>query len=392
MARSPKPWFDKERKVWKVTINGQRHNLGEKKKQAMTEFHRLMQLPAERQRVSPQSLPAIIDAFLGWVEKHRAPDTYEWYRYRLQRFVERYPDMRVGDLRPYHVQEWADDFELSKTSRRNYLRSVKRSLTWATKQGYIDRNPIEHLEVPAADRREVLITKQEYEQILESCGNEALRDLIAVTWDTGCRPQESLRVEARHVDGANQRWIFPPSESKGERGPRVVYLTDSAMHITRRLMLKHPEGTLFRNSRGTAWTSDSVNCGFDQIQIRMGKAEMARVGKSVPQQDIDELLPTLNPIRRHRGQEVAKTAAELRCEAKGKLTSRMAKALAPRYSLYAIRHSWATHALERGLDSVTVSVLMGHADVSMLARVYQHLTQNPKYMLDQAKRARAEGA
>ena len=33
-------------------------------------------------------------------------------------------------------------------------------------------------------------------------------------------------------------------------------------------------------------------------------------------------------------------------------------------------------------------VLMGHADPSTLARVYQHLSQNPKYLLDQAKRAR----
>jgi site-specific recombinase XerD len=60
---------------------------------------------------------------------------------------------------------------------------------------------------------------------------------------------------------------------------------------------------------------------------------------------------------------------------------------APKYSLYALRHSWATHALERGIDSVTVAVLMGHRDPSTLARVYQHLTHNPVYLREQAKRA-----
>jgi hypothetical protein len=38
-------------------------------------------------------MAAIIDAFLEWVVHNRAPDTYEWYRYRLQRFIERYPNL-----------------------------------------------------------------------------------------------------------------------------------------------------------------------------------------------------------------------------------------------------------------------------------------------------------
>ena len=62
--------------------------------------------------------------------------------------------MRVGELRLYHIQDWADSYEFSKTSRRNYLRAVKRALTWATKQGYIDRSPLEHLE--RATRKSVL--------------------------------------------------------------------------------------------------------------------------------------------------------------------------------------------------------------------------------------------
>lgn len=111
MARMPKPWFDKERRVWKVTIGGRRFNLGKVKKAAMEEFHRLMRQPAKQKRVSSDSLAAVIDAFLEWVHKHRAPDTYEWYRYLLQRFVERYPDMTVSQLKPYHAQEWADSYD-----------------------------------------------------------------------------------------------------------------------------------------------------------------------------------------------------------------------------------------------------------------------------------------
>ena len=46
------------------------------------EFYRLMRQPAGQPKVSPKSVAAIVDAFLGWVQKHRSPHTYEWYRYR----------------------------------------------------------------------------------------------------------------------------------------------------------------------------------------------------------------------------------------------------------------------------------------------------------------------
>ena len=132
-----------------------------------------------------------------------------------------------------------------------------------------------------------------------------------------------------------------------------------------------------------------MNCAVDRLRVRMGKVEMKRLGYHVREEGIAELIPTLNPRRKSKGIELQKTEAELRCEAKAKLTKKLAMSLVPRYSLYAFRHSFATHALERGVDSVTVAILMGHSDPSMLAKVYQHLTQNPTFMLEQAKRAAA---
>ena len=71
------------------------------------------------------------------------------------------------------------------------------------------------------------VTQADIELLLANIKDESLRDLVTVTIETGCRPQESLRVEARHVDLANQRWVFPKSESKNKKLSRVVYLTRS---------------------------------------------------------------------------------------------------------------------------------------------------------------------
>ena len=152
MARAPKPWYWHDREAWFVTIDRKRHNLGPVKADAIKRFHQLMAKPVRRVMRS-DSLLTVIDAFLDWTQKHKAPDTHEWYRYRLERFARRYPDMTVAELKPFHVQEWADSYNFSVTSRRNYLRSVKRCLKWAARQGYIEQSPIAELEVPAAENR-----------------------------------------------------------------------------------------------------------------------------------------------------------------------------------------------------------------------------------------------
>lgn len=387
MARRPKPWFREARGEWFVTIGGVQNNLGRDKKLAFDRFYELMRQPQKR-KVDPRSLVTIIDAFLDWVQKHRSPEIFEWYRYRLQRFAKKHPNLRVGDLKPFHAQKWVDSYpDFSVTSRRNYLRSIKRCLAWAVKQGYLDTNPIAALEVPTGERREVVISPDEFQTLLSFCRDENFRDLVIVTWETGCRPQESLRVEARHVDLANERWVFPVKKSKGKRAPRIVYLNDKALEITRKLMERNPTGPLFGNADGVPWTTDAVNCAFDRIQSRMGRMEMTARKIAVDDAAIAAFIPTLNPKRKTAGRELNKTNAELRGEARLKLTNRLASSLVPRYSLYAIRHSWATRALKSGLDGLTVAILMGHSDPSTLARVYQHLAHDPQHMLDQAKRA-----
>lgn len=293
MARKAKPWFWKARNCWYVTISGTRHNLGADKNRAWDRFHELMRQPAEA-RIISNAVVSLIDRFLEWTQSKRAPDTYEWYRYRLQRFALRYPDLLVSELRPFHVEEWVDSYpHLSKTSRRNYIRSVKLCLRWATKLGYVERNPIAELEAPTVDRRETFMSVEEYAAFLDAIPDDFFRDLVIVTWETGCRPQELLGVQARHVDFDRKRWVFPTQESKGKRKPRIVYLTAPVMEITQRLADRHPTGKLFRNRNQQPWNKDAVSCAFDRVRIRMGQTQMREQGIEVTGDDIADLVAAL---------------------------------------------------------------------------------------------------
>ena len=76
MARSAKPRYRKDRNAWLVTIAGVRHNLGPGETEAFRQFHSLTKDP-RRKDVKRQSFAAVADAFLDWLQKHRASDTYE---------------------------------------------------------------------------------------------------------------------------------------------------------------------------------------------------------------------------------------------------------------------------------------------------------------------------
>jgi hypothetical protein len=238
MAHFPKPFFRPARQLWYVQVEGRQINLGADKDAAFTKYHRLMQsrtaAPVKPPADAPPLVVAILDDFLDWTEKHRAADTYRWYKDRLESFA-KLIDARlaVDQLKPHHVQKWVDNYPvtIADGSKRNLIRAVKRAMKWAEEQGYINRSPIAHMKKPAGGRREQVVTQEQYDALLSRYEDENFKDLLTITWETGCRPQESLRVEARHVDLANSRCVFPASEAKGKRIPRVIYLTPKALAI-----------------------------------------------------------------------------------------------------------------------------------------------------------------
>ena len=47
---------------------------------------------------------------------------------------------------------------------------------------------------------------------------------------------------------------------------------------------------------------------------------------------------------------------------------------------YAVRHTFATDAIIRGVDLQTIASLMGHVDLKMLSRIYQHIKRRSDHL------------
>lgn len=176
-------------------------------------------------------------------------------------------------------------------------------------------------------------TADQFQKVLDTVTDDIFRNLMEFMWETGCRPAEARAIEAHHVDLKNRMIVLEVSLNKSKKGQRVIFMTDRAAEIIELQLTLAADnlGPIFRNRRGNPWTKDAIKCRLQLIRKKLG---------------MDRLCA------------------------------------------YGIRHSYATEGLKNNVDPLSLSILMGHSDVTMIARTYQHLAKNPEFLLEQAKKAR----
>ncbi len=178
------------------------------------------------------------------------------------------------------------------------------------------------MEVPAESVSDFDITPTQFKELLDAIIDAPFRDFVTILRETGCRVKEARTVETRHFDTENRCWTFPIKSSKGKKENRVVLLNDKAFTITKRWASQYPTGPMFRNRNGTPWDKDLLGHRCRRLSTRLG----FRVTPGI------------------------------------------------------IRHVFATDAIERGVDIITLAALMGHKSLKMLQRVYSKIHKRSDHL------------
>ncbi len=274
----------------------------------------------------------VLKGFLRFSKKNHEPTTYAWYKNFFKTFAGRFGNVRVNQLAKKHVLRWIEKAKYNATSANRAVGALKAAFNWAVAEEHIPVNPIAHVKKPRGLTRDRILTMDERGLILMSAKGQAFREYLAALTLTGARPGEVARVSKETVDLDRGIWIFTKHKTAKKTGkPRIIYLCPEALELTKKLLAEHPEGPIFRNSRGKPWTRNAIRIRFRNLR------------KKHPQ-------------------------------LKGIIA-------------YSYRSSFATDALEQGVPDTTVATLLGHTNTGTLHKFYARLSHKVDHLKNAAAKA-----
>jgi len=276
----------------------------------------------------------LLDSFLSYltIEKGLSKNTLESYGRDVRKFLiylDNNEIKTVGDIKYGDILDFLSNFKkqgFSDTTTVRTIVSIKQFFKYLLIEKIITEDPSAQIRTPKMKKSiPGVISLEEVEKILATPNDstpEGIRDsaMLEVLYATGIRVSELIGLKLNEV---NFEMGFVIVYGKGSK-ERIVPMGEKAqeklktyMELSRPLILKSRESkALFVTRRGRGMTRQ----GFWKL---------------------------------------IKTYA---------LKSDISKKISP----HTLRHSFATHLLERGADLRTIQIMLGHSDIST-TQIYTHV-------------------
>ena len=237
------------------------------------------------------------------------------------------PAVRRPQLRAYLVE--LEEQGLAATSVQRKLASLRGLFRWLQQQGHVDKDPAKLIRGPKAPKRVPrFLTTPEVDRLLAQPFDDTpqgLRDraILETLYSTGCRVSECAGMELRSLDlteGTARVMGKGDKERLALLGGPALEAVHSWLPARRRVLQDNKlddHGALWLNRRGNRLSARWI---FETVVARARRAE-----------------------------------------------------LQTRLTPHGLRHSFATHLLDRGADLRTVQELLGHARL-VTTEIYTHVS------------------
>lgn len=335
---------------YSVMIKGRRVQVSTRQKNKnvaikMESAHRVQLLMNRVGIFEAKSIPGFKTAmtdFLSWSEKEHAakPATYRRYKVSSVALLKHFKDVPLDKITP-------DEVEKFKTMRLNSFKTVRAAkgrrqatsehvkpatvnrelaclravFNHVAKSGVqvvnpISKNGAHQLQENNEHTRVLSYDEQSrYLSAAATIGSGMLLDVATIMLETGMRPEEVYRIQPKSVNLANSSLYNPYGKTKAAK--RTIKLTRVALDVLKRRIEEAEGSYLFPHDDDINKPVPKVNNAHDRALALSG---------------IEDLR------------------------------------------LYDLRHTFATRAVEAGVDLVTLAAMLGHSKINMVLR-YAHPTQ-----------------
>jgi len=277
----------------------------------------------------------LLDQYLHYliVEKGLSKNTIEAYSHGLNRFLNHLGKKGIQEvlgIEKFDVRAYLLDLKKEGLSTKTVVRNlvaIRNFFRFLVQERVIEANPVEELEFPkVAKTLPEILTLKEVEQLLEQPNPQTpmgIRDraMLEVLYATGMRVSELTQLPINQV---NLEGGFIIIYGKGSKERMVPFGSEAMRWVT--LYLKTARERLAKRRE-----SESLF--------------LSRLGKGMTRQ---RFWKTIKEYGRRAG-------------------------IRKRITPHLLRHSFASHLLERGADLRSVQMMLGHVDIST-TQIYTHVT------------------
>ena len=326
-------------KYWwiKFEIHGKRHRVSTKetnrrKAEDFAAAYRTQlnegKVDLQRRKEAP-AFDVAVKNFLDWSTEQHAehPNTTLRYRVASKPLLKFFSKTRLDNISKEDVESYRKWRAKQKSGRGNAklkpatinrklacLKAIFNHFIENDAQDTVARNPVSKVKFQPENNERIRTLSAEEEQTYLSVCSQPLKDIAALMLDTGMRPDEVVKLTVNDIDLA--RNVLRVAKSKTKTGRRTLSLTARAAQV---------------------------------LTERAGKAQ----GVNLFPHQADPARPMIKSNHAHTGA--------------------LKRSGLPYFRLYDCRHTFATRAVESGVDLVTLAALLGHAKINMVMR-YAHPT------------------
>lgn len=252
--------------------------------------------------------------------RNYSKETIRLYLFSVQDFA-RYFKKRPDQLRQEHMREYQlyllNERKLAVESVAGRISALRFFFVKVLRRSYRE---IDLVYPKRPERLPVILSEEEVVRLIESAITSYHRVILMTLYGTGLRREELCRLKVTDID--SQRMMVHVRQGKGNKD-RDVTLSPRLLEVLR---------AYWKWSKPKTYLFPSLY-------------------RKSPEQPIDSKTVW------YAVREAARRAG-----------------IKKKVSPHLLRHSWATHLLERGTDLKTIQVLLGHVDLEATT-IYLHLSQ-----------------
>jgi len=326
-----------------------------------------------------------------WLKEYKAnslkPSTYESYERVIRLYIK--PAMgkhNLKDIRPDELQTLLNKMTRDGLSARTvkYTNQIFHSaLKQAIKNGILLKNVAEMVSLPKGAKREMrVLTKDEqdtflkylkgqrYEFVFMFCLSTGLRvgELLGLRWQDVDFKKGTIKINQtlmRLKDIETERTTLQISTPKTEKGKRTIPLLDDIQ----RLLSEHKQKQQLEKFK--------AGCKWQDKDKVIDKGQKWKDNDLVFRTEFGTPVEPKNLTR-----IINKTVEEINKDLKKhyeKINKKIPESdVFKKFGIHSLRHTFATRALEVGMQPKVVQEILGHSTIGMTLDTYSHVLPDTK--------------